>query len=65
MVQGFPVLQRVYKRVAVSVILVVLVKIGAGKHERGRVSAVQLEADLIEITAHAQEKSPSEYVCRF
>jgi hypothetical protein len=46
--------------VTVSVIPVVLVKIGAGKQKRRRLPAVRPEMNLIKISTHAQEKSASE-----
>ena len=65
MVQGFPVLQRVHEGLAVPVILVVLVEIGAGEHERGCLAAVRFEADMVKVAAHAQEKCPPEDIGRF
>ena len=60
MVQSFTELHGVYKRMAVDVIPVMLVKVVAGKKKRSDLSAVLPEPDILKVSAHAHEKRPSE-----
>ena len=65
MVQGFPELHRINHSVAAYVLLVMFVKVLAGKHETCYLLAVLPEPDVSQVTAHAYEKCASEYVCCF
>lgn len=62
MVQGFPELHRINHSVAAYVLPVMFVKVLAGKHKACYLFAVLPEPDVSQITAHAYEKCPSEYV---
>ena len=65
MVQRFPELYRVHQGMAAYVLLVMFVKVMAGKHKTCYLLAVLPEPDVSQITAHAYEKCASEYVCCF
>lgn len=65
MVQAFSELYRVNQSMAVSVRFVMSGKVLAGKQKTCNLSAVLLEPDVCQITAHAHKECASEYVRGF